>query len=482
MSIDRAVLVVVTRDPVATPALVAALGEAGAHVRVCHTDEEALSSLRAPDVDVAILDVHRALEPFGALRSAMSAEAGTRDMPIVAIVDGALTVRDTACLAPSTLVAREQGMAGLLAGIDQAVSRASRLRDSVRHAQGVEQQLRAALQRLGALRGEIESFGHDARVLCGVVIGFGANLRDGIVGPLQPMQHDHALQMLEATQQIVALMDRYTRQVHIRTEIAVGLAPPTTARVVVCRNLTDFASLVRTTVGLFESMAAWSSISLDVVAPDAIEGWCDAMQIKQVVTNLLVNALKFTPAGGRVRIEARRALPQVEGGVLGPDARAQVEILVDDSGPGIPDGDRERIFERGVRLARDAEVAGSGIGLSVVREIVSRHGGRVRASNNPEGGASFVISLPIDMRARRDRGILLIDDADAAKAIVRVLADAASGLEVKPARSEANLVAAIASCLAVVVTARDGRVGIEELLRAHDSAAPSARGPAAGRA
>lgn len=101
----------------------------------------------------------------------------------------------------------------------------------------------------------------------------------------------------------------------------------------------------------------------------------------QVVTNLLDNALKFGPAAQTVRISA-------DG-----DA-ARVRITVDDEGPGIPPADRSRIWTRYFRVSDTEEIAGSGIGLWIVRDVALRAGGRVWADQSETGGARIVLELP----------------------------------------------------------------------------------------
>ena len=111
------------------------------------------------------------------------------------------------------------------------------------------------------------------------------------------------------------------------------------------------------------------------IEPARIEG--DAELLAQVVRNLVDNAVRH--ARGRV------SLSLTSPGV----------IVVDDDGPGIPQPDRERIFERFVRLddARARDAGGSGLGLAIVREIVGAHGGTVVASESPLGGARFTVTL-----------------------------------------------------------------------------------------
>jgi signal transduction histidine kinase len=80
----------------------------------------------------------------------------------------------------------------------------------------------------------------------------------------------------------------------------------------------------------------------------------------------------------------------------GLDHGNHVAIIVEDDGPGIPESDRQRVFERFVRLdeARARDVGGSGLGLAIVREVVAGHGGSVVLDDSPLGGARFTVVLP----------------------------------------------------------------------------------------
>jgi signal transduction histidine kinase len=110
----------------------------------------------------------------------------------------------------------------------------------------------------------------------------------------------------------------------------------------------------------------------------------DRDALRQILLNLLDNAVKYGPAGQTILVTSE---------IVGDRAR----ISVEDQGPGIPHSDRMRVWEPYVRLNRDVESAtgGSGIGLSVVRELVTLHGGRTRAEGAPSGGARVVIELPL---------------------------------------------------------------------------------------
>jgi signal transduction histidine kinase len=117
---------------------------------------------------------------------------------------------------------------------------------------------------------------------------------------------------------------------------------------------------------------------------DVIAG--DSNRLEQVLQNLVANAVRHTPSGGRVAVTINRA-------------DAGVTITVDDSGPGIPVEHLPRIFDRFYKVDESrtgtTTPSGSGLGLSIVRAIVVRHGGTISAENRAEGGARFRVYLPV---------------------------------------------------------------------------------------
>jgi two-component system phosphate regulon sensor histidine kinase PhoR len=119
------------------------------------------------------------------------------------------------------------------------------------------------------------------------------------------------------------------------------------------------------------------------IAPDAALLDADPAKLHDALRNLVANAITYAPERTTVRVDAMRNGPRIE-------------IVVSDEGPGIPEEDRSRIFERFYRVdkSRARDPGGTGLGLAIVRHLIELHGGTVRAENRPEGGARFTIGLP----------------------------------------------------------------------------------------
>ena len=151
--------------------------------------------------------------------------------------------------------------------------------------------------------------------------------------------------------------------------------------------------------GLFGSVAADLASSVNAknqrieisVGPPVATLDTDAGKLQDALRNLVENAVNYSPPDGTIRLEASAG------------ANGRVLITVADEGPGIPEADLLRIFERFYRVdkARSRESGGTGLGLSIVRHLVELFGGDVRAANRPEGGAIFTVTLPPDVLQTR---------------------------------------------------------------------------------
>ncbi len=119
------------------------------------------------------------------------------------------------------------------------------------------------------------------------------------------------------------------------------------------------------------------------VADDAASVTGDPAKLQDILRNLVENASNYSPEGSTIEVDARRGL-------------GAIEITVSDRGPGIPDADLPRIFERFYRAdrSRSRDPGGTGLGLSIVRHLVGLHGGSIKAANRDGGGAMFTLRLP----------------------------------------------------------------------------------------
>ena len=153
----------------------------------------------------------------------------------------------------------------------------------------------------------------------------------------------------------------------------------------------DLAATVRLVADLMQVEAKRRKVSLSVASDPAtprVQG--DANGIQQVALNLVANALLATPAGGRVTVTLGRATLADATGV---EPRAAAELVVEDTGCGIAAADRPRIFEP-FFTTRAAE-GGTGLGLAVVKAIVTEHRGTIRVDSTPGAGSRFAVALPV---------------------------------------------------------------------------------------
>ncbi|MFJ5699413.1 sensor histidine kinase [Arthrobacter sp. NPDC093139] len=146
---------------------------------------------------------------------------------------------------------------------------------------------------------------------------------------------------------------------------------------------TDLASLIDTTVGSAQTQADASHVSLSVDAPAPLWAHADPLRISQALDNLVSNAIKYSPDGGAVTVRARTV-------------DDWVQLQVQDTGMGISEDETSRIFTRFFRsqAARQAEIPGVGLGLSITKTIVERHGGAITCESKPGAGTTFTMTLP----------------------------------------------------------------------------------------
>jgi signal transduction histidine kinase len=156
----------------------------------------------------------------------------------------------------------------------------------------------------------------------------------------------------------------------------------------------DLEGLVRKACELFEPMAEDKGVSLSCHGPDWGRVIGDTRLIQRMLSNLLDNAIKYTPSGGSVNVS------------LSEDD-AQVVVSVKDTGCGISPDDLPRIFERFYRCDQSRSQAGIGLGLSLARAIARAHGGDITATSTLNQGSTFTVTLPKNAK-RREHGASIL--------------------------------------------------------------------------
>lgn len=198
-------------------------------------------------------------------------------------------------------------------------------------------------------------------------------LKDGIAG-LPRVELEALVDALQrGTLRLTRLIDNLLESVRIES-----------GQLGIRRQAVSLPEIVDEAGALVAALLAQRGQSLEVALPESLPTLqADATRLTQALVNLLANAIKFGPEGGRVRVGG-----QVDGG--------DVLLWVEDEGPGIPDLDRGSIFERFYRSSdQEPEPRGLGLGLWIVKSIVERHGGRVEAARTDAGRTRFTIALPI---------------------------------------------------------------------------------------
>lgn len=229
--------------------------------------------------------------------------------------------------------------------------------------------LNARLAELDELKQQLfANVSHELRTPLTLILGPAEQLLETADGPQR--------RWLETIQSNALLLQRHVDDLLDIARLEAG-------RLELSRSAVDLGAMARETAEQFAAAAAAQRIALEVEAPEQLPVEADAALLHRVLMNLLGNAMKFTPQGGRVLLRARSA-----------DDSALIEV--EDSGPGVPAALRNSIFERfrqgegGVTRRH----GGIGLGLAIVREVIELHEGAIAVDDSALGGARFSITLP----------------------------------------------------------------------------------------
>jgi signal transduction histidine kinase len=248
-------------------------------------------------------------------------------------------------------------------------------------------QSNAALEAADRLKSEfIANVSYQLRTPLNAIMGFAEILRRAYFGPLNDRQVQYVDGMLESGERLLLLIN----DILDLATIEAGFMSLERGPMVPSDVLTKVAELTG-------EWAKKQKITLAVECePDLPVMEADEKRIKQAVFNLVSNAIRFTPAGGRITLSARR-----EG--------ETVVLSVSDTGIGIPTHDHARVFERFERGHPDQSEPGAGLGLPLVRSFVELHGGRLRLDSAPGLGTRVDCIIPIKAPAAPDVALAAAD-------------------------------------------------------------------------
>jgi two-component system phosphate regulon sensor histidine kinase PhoR len=267
-----------------------------------------------------------------------------------------------------------------LPGIDDSEfgQLASTLNDTASNLQNTVEQLQrdhAELEKVERIRKDfVINVSHELRTPLASIQGYTETLMDGALNDAE-----HNMRFLGIIRHNAERLARLTEDLL------------TLSRVEQKRQKFEFdphpvTELLEEAIAQVRPMAEKNGQTLELQAPsEAIESWCDREAVSQILSNLLENALKYTPSGGRVTVGAR------------PAGRF-AEVYVRDTGIGIPAEELPRLFERFYRVdkARSRELGGTGLGLAIVKHLVAAHNGSIRVESAVDRGSTFFFTLPLE--------------------------------------------------------------------------------------
>ena len=249
-----------------------------------------------------------------------------------------------------------------------------------------EEERTASLIREQAARAEIEAarevdrlktafvnaVSHDLRTPLTTITGYAEFLEDELAGPLNEAQRKYLDQIQKSTRRLEGLVNDLLDVA--RLEAGTFTLNPSEV---------DLGAMLAEIVESFRPQVQAMGVRLEVDVPaEPLLLQADVPRLERVFTNLIGNALKFTPAGGAIGLRVR-----LDGAV----ARSEVT----DTGPGIAPDDLPRLFQRFVQLEAGTRKGGTGLGLSISKAIVEAHGGRIGADSQPGAGSTFWFTLPL---------------------------------------------------------------------------------------
>ncbi len=242
-----------------------------------------------------------------------------------------------------------------------------------------------ALEKLDRLKDQfLANTSHELRTPLHGMIGIAESMMEDAPGQLPPQARENLSLIASSGRRLATMVNDLLDMAKIHDE-GLSLAP----------RPVDLQALSAVAVRLSRPLAGDKPLEIvNRIEPDIPTVWADEDRIRQVLSNLLGNAIKFT-AEGTIELSAR--MIRVPDAGSGDDARAMVEVRVADTGIGVPEEHRERIFEayRQADAGDTRSYGGTGLGLAIAKQIVEAHGGAIALAPRDGGGSVFSFTLPV---------------------------------------------------------------------------------------
>lgn len=335
-------------------------GDGHLQVRAAHgVDEARVTRFRAPLTD----------EVIGRLQGLFGVSE-ERFIAVPLVVGGTVTGLLAAALGRVSTEADEWLLSALA---DQAAVALENARVSQEVRPELESRLRASEGATDAKDRALSTLAHDIRSPLGAIDGYCTILEDGLYGPINEKQRGALGRVRMSGRHLLSLLDN----VMDMARLSAGVMD-------VRDELVDLRDVAREAVEMLTPASYARNQTLKLAAGAAVTGRGDAARTRQVLVNLIGNAVKFTPAGGTISVSSS---------VVRAGDAGWGEIRVTDSGPGIPDAERAAIFQPYYRSEGTATLPGIGLGLAISHALVEQMGGTLAVESEEGVGSSFMIRL-----------------------------------------------------------------------------------------
>jgi signal transduction histidine kinase len=330
------------------------------HVRAAHgIDEERVTRFRAPLSD----------EIIGRLQG-MFGVADECFIAVPLVVGGSVTGLLAAALGRLSTESDEWLFSALA---DQAALALENARVSEEVRPELESRLRASEGATNAKDRALSTLAHDIRSPLGAIDGYCAILEDGLYGPISEKQRGAVARIRMSGQHLLSLLDNVMDMARLSAGV-MGVRD----------DVIDLRDVARQAVDMLTPASYAKHQTLLLTAGTAVAARGDAARTRQVLVNLIGNAVKFTPVDGTISVDvATVCAGETEWG----------EIRVTDSGPGIAPAERDAIFQAYYRSENTAALPGIGLGLAISHALVAQMGGALGVESADGGGSSFTIRL-----------------------------------------------------------------------------------------